>query len=356
MGTRAPCGPCAITLLLLPLLLLPAAGCRKGAPEEKLAFLSWRHGSPQIHIAGSDGRAKVARLSEGTAFPASPPVWSPDGRYVAHTVTTGGDWAIEVVDLADGGTRTIGKNLRVEGWSPDGAWLLATNVVPVEKLLDGKRQKGERQQLFTIAPDGSGKRSISDGAGWDYAPAVSAGGGIAFLSSRGGQVELRVMNAPGGKSRRIARIPGKLEAPSWSADGTRIALPCGDGSIQRICSVGADGKNAVELTQANWASEPVFSPDGTHLAWVEKDDGGAAQVWLAGPDGSNPKKLTSKGTHQHLAWSKDGKRLAFVADAGGNPEIQVLVVETGKTKTIAAHDGREARPSWQPAVYPPPES
>jgi TolB protein len=47
-----------------------------------------------------------------------------------------------------------------------------------------------------------------------------------FGSSRGGSMQLYVMNADGRALRQLTRQPGSSGRPSWSPDGTRIVYEC----------------------------------------------------------------------------------------------------------------------------------
>ena len=58
-------------------------------------------------------------------------------------------------------------------------------------------------------------------------------------------------------------------------------------------------------------SQPVFSSDGSRIAFVS-DRSGAENLWTARPDGSDPRQVTFKDhPHEYVspAWSADGKQL-----------------------------------------------
>ena len=61
-------------------------------------------------------------------------------------------------------------------------------------------------------------------------------------------------------------------------------------------------------------ADPRWSPDGKHLAFTSKRDGGSAQLYVMPVDGGEARKLTNvKEDVQVPAWSPDGTRIAFVA-------------------------------------------
>jgi Tol biopolymer transport system component len=58
-------------------------------------------------------------------------------------------------------------------------------------------------------------------------------------------------------------------------------------------------------------SQPVFSPDGSRIAFVS-DRSGAENIWTARPDGSDPRQLTRQDLpHEYVspAWSPDGRQI-----------------------------------------------
>jgi len=81
----------------------------------------------------------------------------------------------------------------------------------------------------------------------------------------------------------------------------------------------ADGSNPVRLT-SHAASErnPVFSPDGTKIAYTADYDGNA-DVFVINVTGGEPQRLTwYPGTDEALDWLPDGKTVAMFSTRGRN--------------------------------------
>ena len=69
------------------------------------------------------------------------------------------------------------------------------------------------------------------------------------------------------------------------------------------------------------AESPRWSPDGSTLAFLRRDDEERTQLWVADADGGNPRRLTSHdGAVDVPRWSPDGSLIAFRADVDGSSE------------------------------------
>lgn len=81
--------------------------------------------------------------------------------------------------------------------------------------------------------------------------------------------------------------------------------------------VSADGGLAHRIT-ANPGSVmfPLFSPDGSRIAFTSRDEG-TLDIYVIDADGGSPRRLTWLGSNTHTAsWSRDGQRIVFASDWG----------------------------------------
>lgn len=108
--------------------------------------------------------------------------------------------------------------------------------------------------------------------------------------------------------------------PSISPDGKHIifsrtrADKMNDRSVSNLWITDFEGKRIRELTPGNWRdSSPVWSPDGSKIAFLSDRDG-TSQVHVLWLDTREVAQLTHvQNTASELAWSPDGGRLAFTA-------------------------------------------
>ena len=61
-------------------------------------------------------------------------------------------------------------------------------------------------------------------------------------------------------------------------------------------------------------SFPVFSPDGSKIAFTSRDEG-HSEAWVMDAEGGSPTRLTFMGAHtQVVGWSRNGKRVIVSTD------------------------------------------
>ena len=75
----------------------------------------------------------------------------------------------------------------------------------------------------------------------------------------------------------------------------------------------------------------------------------AGDIWIASSDGSNPKRLTSHAaTERDPIFSPDGTKVAFTADYDGNDDVFVVDVSGGQPERLTWHPGNDIAVDWAP--------
>lgn len=189
-----------------------------------------------------------------------------------------------------------------------------------------------RPQIFTISPDGTGKRQLTNTTeGVNQWPTFWPNSSrILFSSQQTGDAsgELYTMNLDGTAQARFPlalALAGEKALAQVSPDGTRIAFnliaPSG---YPEIWLVNADGSAPVQLTTTpvaasglTWSLRPRWSPDGTRIFFASTRSG-STEIWSMASDGSDAKQITHGLGPQFPdanapSLSHDGKRLALFA-------------------------------------------
>ena len=191
-----------------------------------------------------------------------------------------------------------------------------------------------------------------------------ANGPIAFQSNRDGPQEIYTV-VPGGAANRITTSFNSSD-PVISPDGTRIAFV---NSNNQIAVMNADGSGATPLTTSSTAKQdPAWSPDGTKIAFAANSFDVDAQtdleIWVVDAGGAATQLTNNSFPDTYPAWSPLGDQIAFVSTRSGDTDRNVYVMnangtaQTGITPNVATdcgdptpetcYQGHDDDPGWSP--------
>src|SRR6267378_1968085 len=138
--------------------------------------------------------------------------------------------------------------------------------------------------------------------------------------------------------------------PVWSPDGTRIAFrSTRESPYYDIYVMNADGTGVTQLTNAPGSDiTPTWAPACDRLAFVTNRDGNY-EIYVMNPDGTGVTRLTTNtAVDQDPAWSPDGSRIAFASSRDGNSEIYVMNADGMGATRLTNDPGRDGTPAWSP--------
>ncbi len=171
-----------------------------------------------------------------------------------------------------------------------------------------------------------------------------ANGKIAFVGHSDGDAEIYTVNADGSAPTKLTNNQAHETKPQWSPDGSKIAFVSDRDSTcgQVLCStdiyvMNGNGTAQVRLTFLSGdpqASSPVWSPDGSKIAFARTDiwDPGTgeyaqeSELYVVPSSGGAPLQLTHspqpcadgadppcgpRSFKHDLAWAPDGSRIVF---------------------------------------------
>ena len=178
---------------------------------------------------------------------------------------------------------------------------------------------------------------------------IGPGNAIAFESKRDSNYEIYVRDDNG--LRRIMYDTAYDGHPTWSRDGTKIALTSSRSGANQIYVMNADGTGITRLTNDSVSYDPAWSPDGTKIAFVSAHNH-TPQIYVMNADGTGSTPLTDGTTNDVWpAWSPDGSRLAFTRAIRGANRIDTYVYvmnADGSGITALTNDASSGWPSWSP--------
>ncbi|MBO6793330.1 MAG: S9 family peptidase [Balneolaceae bacterium] len=111
----------------------------------------------------------------------------------------------------------------------------------------------------------------------------------------------------------------------------------------------------LDVFDLQWVDNPQISPSGEHIVYQRRGfdimtDRRTSSLWLIDADGENHQKLTSFSNNESQPiWSPDGSRIAFVtSDDIHGAELFIYWVETGKVARITQLERGPGGLSWSP--------
>ena len=268
-----------------------------------------------VWMVSWDGAQQIQLTS--TPEGESSPRWSPDNKYLSFISSrmgakTGQVWLMnraggEAVKLTD-----IKGGISDHAWSPDGKRLVlvVNEPDPADKDKPEEKPGEEKKTPKPIVVDRYAFKRDGDG----------------FL--RGERTHLYLFDVAGKKAEILT--PGNFDetAPAWSPDGSQIAFirRHGEGDVDKTpnfdlfvieARAGAAPKR-LTTTTAEETGRPAWSPDGRQIAYLLGDElkyyaYDQAQLMVIPAGGGTPRPLTRELDRpvSSASWSTDGSALLF---------------------------------------------
>ena len=264
------------------------------------------------------GTGAAEEMTSGPGYH-SLPAWSPDSRFLVHTVDRNGqNIALGILDLESGESRALLEDefLYTDPvFSPDGTKLAYVTTAP--------------SGYFNVRI-----HEFRDGALT----------GEPFAVTRDNDF---------GRNRLYFGPHDMHLSPAWLPDSRELLLvsnrevPLGSGDVVRVAAApdGFDERRTVLAEQSLYRTRPDVSLDGKRF--VYSSTAGAADqfsnLYVQPTTGGSPYKLTFfEHDAFHPRWSPDGEWIAYIDNEGGLPRLALLETYGGKRKVV-----RITRRTWR---------
>jgi Tol biopolymer transport system component len=256
---------------------------------------------------------------------------------------------------------------------------------------------GEREQLFTVRPDGGDVRQLtdfpdSDARNASWSPDSKK---VALVRQWGpNKPRLYTMNADGsglreldralrgppawfpdgkhllvlknlrwtivtasGGAPRFAGIPGFGDSPCVFPDGKRVAFTASMGRTDGkwaifVARVDGGSRNVQRITPWQKLADKIdCSPDGSKIVFSKPQFGPpqSSNVYVVSSDGSGLRQLThstgGKINNGANSWSPDGRKISFISNRDGEYGVYTMNADGSGVKKLTKDPGAH-RSSW----------
>ena len=237
------------------------------------------------------------------------------------------------------------KDVRDPQLSPDGAWVAYTVTT-----IDSAKDKSDND-IWMTSWDGATTIHVTSSPESESSPRWSPDGRyLAFLSGRqeGKGAQIWLLDRRGGEAQRVTQLKGGVSEFAWSPDSKRLVLVVDEetDSLLRRDTVEHKTPKPIVIDRYNFKRDVAgyLGSKRSHLSLFDVDTRKTTTLTSTLEDDDNP------------SWSPDGRMIAFVRGPVAEPEksrdddVYVIEAREGATaKQLTTFQGPDGgRPAWSP--------
>ena len=270
--------------------------------KTRIAFYGGGEPGPfELFVIEPDGSNLLQLTTIGIETGALPPAWSPDGTRIAFfgvrklSDSSFRSDVLHIVDADGSRLHRISDRVGYAEWSPDGSKIAFDEV----EVLDDGSFEG---YVYLMEANGSSIRRLTTGSsdylvGW-LPNGLALGRDLPNRNSR----KITLVDEDGSMIRHLMDLSNDEFIYSVSPNGDKFLLAriAEDGGELSVIDV--NGANRIRLTddyKVSHVSWPVWSPDGTMIAYISDQDGDD-EVYVVRADGSDLRQLTRNDVQERI--------------------------------------------------------
>jgi Tol biopolymer transport system component len=176
---------------------------------------------------------------------------------------------------------------------------------------------------------------------------------VSRLESESGNGDLWVSDVTGGNATRLTFDPGNDTSPVWSPDGSHLAWASNRGGRYRLYQKAASGsgQDALLLESDYYVFPTDWARDGRVILYRQIDPKTKYDIWAlpVGPQAGDQKPfpfLQTEANEAAAVFSPDGRWVAYASDESGQYEVYVQAFPAGGGKRQVSTGGGIA-PQWR---------
>ena len=224
-------------------------------------------------------------------------------------------------------------------WAPDGVRIAYVSFEDRTRsaIYIQDRERGVREKVVSRE-------------GINGAPSFSPDGTrLALTLSDSGSPDIHVLDIASGRVSRVTDNAAIDTEPVWLDDETIVFTSDRSGGPQ-VYEVSVRGGRAKRVTfEGRYNASPTVSPDGSTIAFVHGVDG-RFQIAMIDRDSGVFRTLTQGTLDESPTFSPNGQMILYATEKDGRGTLGAVSLDGSVVQSLTLDDGDFREPAWSPYV------